>query len=48
MGKFVSETTVTRVAATQRINWAMMHLETLILRLEQTPNHMLRKTEKDT
>jgi hypothetical protein len=37
MGKFVSETTAARIASTQRINWAMMHLETLILRHEQHP-----------
>jgi hypothetical protein len=48
MGKFVSETTAARIASTQRINWAMMYLETLILRHVQTPNHVRRKTEQDT
>lgn len=48
MGKFVSETTAARIASAQRINWAMMHLETLILRHEQTPSHVRRKTEQDT
>ena len=28
MGKFVSETTAARIASTQRINWAMMRLDT--------------------
>jgi len=48
MGKFVSETTATRIASTRRINWAMMHLETLILHHEQKPNHVRRKIEQDT